>query len=1120
MNNVIIEKLNAFIRSYYKNLVVRGGIYTLLLLILFFIVLALVEYFGWQSQSVRTAIFYTYFTIAIVVLFIWVVVPLAKIFFIGKTISYKQAAQIIGQYFPEIKDKLLNLLELQELSQENSLSIDNSLLLAAIEQKTNSLSKIPFYKAINKTKTKKYAKILIGVCCMFAILFLCFPKLFSEPTLRYINHNVFYEKPAPFSFIFDPNIRAIQHNDVEIKVKVEGEILPDKVNILINGQSLEMKKKDKTHFLYTIAQIQKTTLVQFEAVGVRSKIYTINVNPKPILTDLSAEVIYPQYTGQEKEIINNVTDISVPEGTQINWLIRSKDAEQVLFKSNDITNKLEVRKNFTTHRVKYLSSQNISIKMQNSKTLSMDSLAFFVNVIRDEKPQIAVIEEKENDLSDKIYFRGQIKDDYGFSRLEFCLKKTSPTGNVSDYKQTLPITLKENAQEFYYFLDLEEYKINAGDKIEYYFEVWDNDQIHGAKSTKSQSFNISIPDSKEVEQIIKNNTQDISKQSDEALKELKNLQKKINELTKRLTENKELTWKDRQELEDLKNRQEKIKQNIKNIQEKISESSSLEEKYRNMDESLLEKQRQIEELFKELENKELKELIKQIEELAKQNLSKEKMNESFRQLQEKNEELSKQLDKNLELYKRLDVEKNINDAINKLKELSENQKELSKETSKKDANKETLTQKQDSINKEFRDLQKKMEEIEKKDASLEEPFKFKREEEKENSITQDLQQAKENINKNKKEKASQSQKQASEKMQQMAEQMEQNMEESEQEQLSEDIDNIRQILKNLVTLSKQEEALIYSSQNTKIDDPAYQNIINKQNSIKESMKDISDSLYNLSKRQPHVSNTIHEQTYKVMENINSSLDKLLKYNQSFYNALTNNQAASSQQYAMTSMNNLALLLAESLDNMNQQQSQAQKSKGASSQQCKNPSSSGGKKSIKNMKQMQEALNKEIKRLQKELEKQGNKPHKIGEGRQLNEELAKAAAQQEMIRKMMEEYLQEMKEEEGKAIGNINKALKNMEETEKDIVNKRINANTVKRQNEILTRMLESERAEKKREKDNERKSNTGVDRKQEEKESFEAFKKLKNRDMELFKEIPPVYSSYYKTKINEYFYNL
>ena len=598
------------------------------------------------------------------------------------------------------------------------------------------------------------------------------------------------------------------------------------------------------------------------------------------------------------------------------------------------------------------------------------------------------------------------------------------------------------------------------------------------------------------------------------------MQKKINELTKRLTENKELTWKDKQELENLKNKQEKIRKNIQNIQEKIQENTNLEEKFNNsIDEELIKKQMEIEDLFKSLENKELNELMKQIEQLTKQNLDKDKMNESFKDLQMKNEELSKQLDKNLELYKRLDVEKNITDVVDKLKELAKKQEALAKETSDKKSNKQDLLKKQEEISKEFKDLQKKMNDIQKKNAALDEPFKFGRDKKKEDGINKDISEAQDKINNNKNKDASKQQQNASKQMQEMADKMEQGMEESQEEQLAEDINNVRQILKNLVTLSKSEESLIYATQKTAVNDPAYQNIINKQNTIKESMKDISDSLYNISKRQPQVSNVIHEETYKVIANINTSLDKLLKFNQGYYNAIHNTQAATSQQYAMTSMNNLSLLLAESLDNMNKQQGQAKNKKSKASQQCNNPSSSGGKKDAKNMRQLQEALNKEIQRLQKELEKQGNKPRKIGEGKQLNEELAKAAAQQEMIRKMMEEYLKEMKDESGKSAGGMNKVLKNMEETEKDIVNKRINANTIKRQNEILTRMLESERAEKKRDKDNERKSTTGIDKKQNDNKNFEAFNKLKNREMELFKEIPPVYSSYYKAKINEYFYN-
>ena len=35
---------------------------------------------------------------------------------------------------------------------------------------------------------------------------------------------------------------------------------------------------------------------------------------------------------------------------------------------------------------------------------------------------------------------------------------------------------------------------------------------------------------------------------------------------------------------------------------------------------------------------------------------------------------------------------------------------------------------------------------------------------------------------------------------------------------------------------------------------------------------------------------------------------------------------------------------------------------------------------------------------------------------------------------------------------------------------------------------------------------------------FPEFKKLKERETELFKQVPPIYSPFYKKKVNDYFY--
>ena len=61
----------------------------------------------------------------------------------------------IGKHFPEISDKLLNLLQLKELSYTMA---DSDLLETAIMQKTSALSPIPFAKAIDLKQNKKYLK--------------------------------------------------------------------------------------------------------------------------------------------------------------------------------------------------------------------------------------------------------------------------------------------------------------------------------------------------------------------------------------------------------------------------------------------------------------------------------------------------------------------------------------------------------------------------------------------------------------------------------------------------------------------------------------------------------------------------------------------------------------------------------------------------------------------------------------------------------------------------------------------------------------------------------------------------------------------------------------------------
>jgi hypothetical protein len=133
-------------------------------------------------------------------------------------------------------------------------------------------------------------------------------------------------------------------------------------------------------------------------------------------------------------------------------------------------------------------------------------------------------------------------------------------------------------------------------------------------------------------------------------------------------------------------------------------------------------------------------------------------------------------------------------------------------------------------------------------------------------------------------------------------------------------------------------------------------------------------------------------------------------------------------------------------------------------------------------------------------------------------MAKMAAEQERIRRALQEMQDKMKQEGGQPFGTDIPS--KMEQTELDLVNKQITEQTIRRQKEIMTRLLESEKSMREQELDQERKGETAKDYQKEIPKAFEEYLRLKEKEVELLKTVPPKLYPYYKNEVNEYFKRL
>lgn len=1115
----LIEKLDEFIRKYYKNLVLRGFIYCLTLFFSFYLFVSVAEYFGNFSTFIRTFLFYSFLGINGVVLSLYVFNPLLKLYKLGNTLTYEQAAEIVGKHFSSVNDKLLNVLQLNQQLHSAPNPQYLQLLEASISQKIVELRPVPFVAAVDLGENKRFLLFLAPVLSLFFLVYLLWPSILTESTDRLVHHNSYFEPKAPFTFsVVNSKLQCVRHEDFTLDIRIDGREIPNEAYIEVNEARFKLEKENQTSFHHTFRSVQKNTKFRLFADGFYSKEMKLMALPNPVLLDFEIKLDYPSYTGKPDEVIANSGDITVPYGTKASWVFHTKDARSLRLSFSDTVYAIApTREGSFNWNGNLRQNKSYSITAYNEYFKSKDSVNYFITVIPDLFPTISLEEQKDSTSSRRLFFVGQVGDDYGFSKLQFNYaflgKKDSsgnPIQNISSVQ--VPVTNSAKRDDFFYVWNLQGIDLQPGDQLEYYFEVFDNDGINGSKSARSEKRVYKIPTLNELAEKSEVKSKEIKQDLQSSINLAKQIQKQMADLNKKMMEKKSLSWEDRKNMRELMEMQKELEQKVEEVKKENALNNQEQSEFREIDPELLEKQQEIQKLFDQVMTDEMKKMMEEMQKLVDQ-MDKDKAKDVLDKMKLTNEDISKELDRTLELFKKLEFEQKMNQTIEKLNELAKKEEDLSRQSENKESNEKELKKDQDQLNKEYENMKKELEELEKQSQELGEKMPMDQLEKEKNEVSEEMNKSSEELSDGKKKQASKSQKKASEGMQKMSQKMKSMMESMAQEEAEEDLKALREILENLLKLSFDQESLIGWSKNTSINDPSYTKIARQQQKLRDDSQVIQDSLFALSKRVTQIQSTVNKEINAINDNMDKSISNLADRNVG--------QAQSRQQYAMTSINNLALLLSEIEQQMAQNQSQ---SPGNGS--CKKPGKGQPKPSAANMRAMQEQLSKQLQKMKEGMEQGGKKPgNSKGMGQSgMSKELAKMAAQQEAIRQMMGDMMKKQAGKDGKmekgSQGNLGRMAELMEQNETDMVNRNITNETLRRQQEILTRLLEAEKSERERGEEEKRESKEAKNQDFSNPALFLEYKLKKQQEDELLKTIPLGMQPFYKEKVNLYFNSL
>jgi len=1124
MNNydLLIQKLDAFTRKYYLNQLMRGGLIFLSCLLIYLLLITIGEYFLYFPSWLKLGIVGLLLSAGLITLVLWIIVPLLKIRKLGRVISHEQAAGIIGRHFPEVSDKLLNILQLRQNSYGSE---SRELIDASISQKAAQIAVVPFGQAVDLRKNRKYLPYFLIPAAVAALILALAPGIFRDASERLMQPATDFEPPAPFTFsVTNKEMKVPMYGSYTLEAEVHGDKLPGQVYVQVGSEQLEMKKLSKTKYSYTFNRVAQSIDFRLTAAKVTSAPYKLSVIEKPMLEAFRVTVLYPVYTGKKNETLQSLSDMSVPAGTRLQWSLKARHTDLISMSmgSGPETPFRRDEDGNWTAAAQFLRDTGYTLYLSNKQMPRSDSLSYRMQVIADLHPQVQLQEIKDSITGQQVLLTGNASDDYGISRLYFHYTVTDRQKNLVREKNIPLKTTAGNVIPFQQYFDFGSLGLQPGQEVTYYVECWDNDAVNGSKSGRSDIYTYRMFDLDQVDSAMDQNARQINQGLSSSAEQAQKLREEMKDLQNQLLQSDHMSWEKQQQIKSLAGKQEQLRNQVEAVKKRFEEQKKQSEQ-KNYSEDIRQKQDAVQKQLDNLLNKELAEQLKKLQEMM-QRMNKDNAFQNLQQMEQQNKLFNMDMERIQELIKKLDLQMKMEDAARKLQEMAQQEQQLQRQTESGQKDNSQLAKEQQAIQEALKELlQKDMKEIGKLNNEQQRPDKKVDDvEEMGEKAGNQMQQSKEQLQQQQQQKAAQSQEKAAQQLQQMASSMQQMANGMDAEQIDIDIKATRQLLTNLMRFSFDQEQLMSKVKTTPLSSPNYVVNAREQDRLKSNARMMKDSLFALSKRVFQIAASVNKETTDLEANINSTVTALEGRRLS--------EAVTRQQYAMTSANNLALLLNELLENLLQAQAQASGSGQGAPRQGKGNGGDAGQM-MKDIITGQQELGKGMKN-GKGQQEGGNRPGGQGgqngsgqgqgesgnEGEYGNaEQLARLAQQQAALRRQIQQLSSLLN---SKGMNGSTRELRAIQEAmdknETDLVNRQTGSQLWRRHQEIMTRLLEAEKSIREQEEDNKRTADAGRDAQRPMPPELQQYLQSRQSLLDLYRTAPPALRPYYRKMAEDY----
>ncbi len=1012
----------------------------------------------------------------------------------------------LGENFPQVKDKFANALELAENSDEK---FSDALVKASIERAFSSLPD-DFFSYDKKSfggEFRKYAFIPIVVALVFIAL----------PALRNGAYRIwrFYEEFAPpqkFFFVVAPRDTVVAKGDsLTLSVFVKGEA-PEEFNLYVKTEGdaeFAPRRKFKSarkKFFYEFRKIENPFRYFFAAENVSSDTFDVAVVNPPFVREIDVTVYPPAYTGEKPLEIRGEGNITALKGSVAKLNVVTNKNVKSAFAVFSCSEKIPLEAKNGGLQASFRISKNCKYRVELLDSLGYRNrypIVYSVEATDDEYPTVEILmpgKDVELGNEDVIPLVIKISDDYGFRRLLLKYRLVQSDFKTPGEKTAsvgLPLS-KSAEQTVLYDWNIRPLNIEVNDVYEYFVEVYDNDAVGGPKKAVSKKYKIHLPPLEEflakTEKENLKTLEEFRKSLREAEKLKREMEKLSNDLKKPKTK---ISWDEKKKVENAAKKFEELAKRAEKLKKELAEQQSELEKRNLLSPETVKKYEELQKLLSKLNDETLRKALQRMNK-SLDRMQTDDVRKRLEELKKNEEAFRKSIERTIELFKRLLAEQKTDELLKRMEEIEKEQKKISEELNGKNSARKNdeLTKRQAELKDKLKDLQKEAEKLSELMKDLDDmPSKEmeKLSEQMRNQKNEELaQKAAENMMMRNMPQAQQMQNRIMQNMAEMMQRMQNIRQRMRMQNQMKTMAEMMRLTREIISLSRKEEALKNKINSSALSNSEIRKLAAEQNEILNEIDMLLQRMQKLSNK-----------TFAITPEMGNALGKARSQMQMAIGDLeerSRHGVRNKTQNAMAELNNAADMMQNMLNAMANRQGNGQ----------------GGMMSLMQQLQKMSGMQMQINAQTKQMRGQGKSQRQLAQMQRL-------AEQQAALQKSLDELNREARAS-GKSkqlAADLERVEQEMKEIVSDLQSGNLNDDLIKKQERILSRLLDAQRSINERDFEKRRESKAGKNIARKSPEELRLEEEARNRlERELLEAEKEGYKSDYRELIKKYYKRL